>query len=369
MTPMKTVLALVVGLAAFATAPARSADVATPDDTAKFLAGLPVSADSPLAPLTQTPGWKAHATHFGASFASFEKRQSSRIRVWSQAHLTSPKPNLLYMFSGPDFLYADAFFPQATTYVLSGLEPVGQIPDATRVAQGAMPHELSRLRTSLRSVLSISFFLTNHMRSDLRSGRFLGTLPLIYVFLARTGHTIRDVSLVYLDANGELKTDDPGRAKSASQGVKIAFTNKAGRDQTLYYFSTNLANDGVKKSGFLDFCAKLGEADAFVKSASYLMHGGGFTTVRNFLLEHATTIVQDDTGVPLAYFDRSKWQLEPYGHYVHPIPLFSHRYQPNMRQFFAKSKAPKIDFGIGYRHRPNESSFLVATKKAAASKP
>ena len=36
---------------------------------------------------------------------------------------------MLYMFSGPDFLYATSFFPNAATYVLAGLEPVGQIPD------------------------------------------------------------------------------------------------------------------------------------------------------------------------------------------------------------------------------------------------
>jgi hypothetical protein len=366
MSPMKIVLALAASLLAFTAAPARSAD-ATADDTAKFLAGLPVSQGSPLEPLTQTPGWRAHASRFNASFAAFEKPQSSHIRAWSQAHLTSPKPTLFYMFSGPDFLYADAFFPQATTYVLSGLEPVGQIPDVVKTPHGAIPYELARLHTSMRTLLSISFFITDHMKSDLRHGRFLGTLPVIYVFLARTGHTIKDVSLVYLD-NGEVKTDDAARAKSLAQGVRITFA-KDGRDQTLYYFSTNLANDGVKKSGFLEFCAKLGEGDAFVKSGSYLLHGGGFTTVRNFLLDHVSTIVQDDTGVPLAYFDQSKWQLEPYGNYVHPIPLFSHRYQPNMRAFFAKSKAPRIDFGIGYRHRPNESSVLVATKKTAAAKP
>ena len=32
---------------------------------------------------------------------------------------------MFYMFSGPDFLYANAFYPKATTYVLSALEPVG----------------------------------------------------------------------------------------------------------------------------------------------------------------------------------------------------------------------------------------------------
>jgi hypothetical protein len=367
MTPMKIVAALVVGLVAFAAAPARAAD-ATVDDTAKFLAGLPVSDGSPLAPLTQTPGWRAHAAQFNSSFASFEKRQSSRIRVWSEAHLKSPKPTLYYFFSGPDFLYADAFFPKATTYLMAGLEPPGAIPDVTKAPPATIPNELARLRMSMRTLLSISFFITDHMKSDLRHGRFLGTLPVIYVFLARTGHTLKDVSLVYVEPNGELKTDDAARAKSLAQGVRINFS-KDGRDQTLYYFSTNLANDGVKRSGFLDWAGKLGEGDAFVKSASYLLHGGGFATVRSFLLDHVSTMVQDDSGIPLAYYDQSKWQLDPYGNYVHPISIFAHNYQPAMHQLFVKAKAPRIDFGIGYRYRPNETSLLLATKKTAASKP
>ena len=360
MTSMKLVVALFVGLVAF-TAPAHSAD-ATADDTAKFLAGLPVSSGSPLEPLTQTPAWKAHARNFDGAFASFEKRQSSKIREWSDANLKSPKPNLFYMFSGPDFLYADAFFPKATTYLLSGLEPVGQIPDVTKVAPTAIPRELAALHVSMRTLLSISFFITQHMKSDLRTGRFIGTLPVIYVFMARTGHTIKDVSLVYLDPSGELKTDDPGRSKSLAQGVKITAA-KDGRDKTVYFFSTNLANDGVKKSGFLEFAGKLGEGDAFVKSASYLMHGAGFVSVRNWLLDHASTIVQDDTGVPLAFFDEAKWQLLPYGRYVEPIAIFTRNYQPKMRQLFAKEKPPKLDFGIGYRYRPNETSILVAIRK------
>jgi hypothetical protein len=361
MTSMKIVLALLAGLVAFETGPAPAAD-ATPDDTAKFLAGLPVSENSPLAPLTKTPGWKAHAAQFDSSFASFEKRQSSRIRAWSDAHLKSPKPTLYYFFSGPDFLYADAFFPKATTYLMAGLEPPGAIPDVTKAPPASVPNELARLRVSMRTLLSISFFITDHMRSDLRQGRFLGTLPVIYVFLARTGHTLKDVTLVYVEPNGELKTDDAGRAKSLAQGVRINFS-KDGRDQTLYYFSTNLANDGVKKSGFLDWAGKLGEGDAFVKSASYLLHGGGFSTVRSFLLDNTSTMAQDDSGIPLAYYDQSKWQLDPYGNYVHPISIFSRNYQPAMHQLFVKAKAPKIDFGIGYRYRPNETSLLVATKK------
>ena len=62
--------------------------------------------------------------------------------------------------------------------------------------------------------------------------------------------------------------------------MKIAFKSKEGRDQTLYFFSTNLSNKGVAESGFLKFCESLGTGDAFVKSASYLPHASEFVTVR-----------------------------------------------------------------------------------------
>ena len=35
------------------------------------------------------------------------------------------------------------------------------------------------------------------------------------------------------------------------------------------------------------FCERLGTGDAFVKSASYLMHRDHFSEVRDFLLEHS----------------------------------------------------------------------------------
>ena len=42
---------------------ARAAEV-TADDTAKFLAGMQPSADSPLMPLTKDPSWQRHARFF-----------------------------------------------------------------------------------------------------------------------------------------------------------------------------------------------------------------------------------------------------------------------------------------------------------------
>ena len=72
------------------------------------------------------------------------------------------------MFSGPDFLYANAFFPKAKTYVMAGLEPAGAMPDLTKL-RGSMGYDLTQLRNSLRWILQYSYFITSQMSSDLRT--------------------------------------------------------------------------------------------------------------------------------------------------------------------------------------------------------
>ena len=67
---------------------------------------------------------------------------------------------MFYMFSGPDFLYADAFYPRAVTYVLSALEPVGSVPDLTRLPRGGVGAALYNVERSMGSILSFSFFIT-----------------------------------------------------------------------------------------------------------------------------------------------------------------------------------------------------------------
>lgn len=358
-------LGAVAGLLLVAVAPVRAADNASPNDTARFLAGMPPASESPLAPLTNDRAWQQHAQTFDSAFRRLENRQLAHIRAWSAKYLISSRPTVFYMFSGPDFLYANAFFPNAATYVLSGLEPVGTVPDLTTL-RGAVAPNLRQLQASLNSILSYSFFITKHMKSDLRAGRVNGTLPILYVFLARSGKMIREVTAVTLDQGG-VKPDVDTIRGTAAQGVKIVFAGSDGEARTLYYFSTNLANDGVKSSHFLKFCETLAPGDSFIKSASYLLHSGGFSAVRDFLLANSAVLVQDDSGIPLSYYDTKRWDLQPFGRYLGPIGIFPGKYQPNYTALFRKSRS--IDFGIGYRWRPNDSNLLVALKMSAEPGP
>jgi hypothetical protein len=57
-------------------------------------------------------------------------------------------------------------------------------------------------------IFRYSFFQTIEMRRTLVAGRVTGTLPILYVFLARSGKTIRDVSLVGIGEDGTAQVDD-----------------------------------------------------------------------------------------------------------------------------------------------------------------
>jgi hypothetical protein len=359
-----------------AAAPAQSAD-ATADDTARFLAGLPPSSGSPLTALANDPVWQQHARYFDSIFAREDSSTLSKVRAFSREQLADKHDTMLYMFSGPDFLYATSFFPSASTYVLAGLEPAGDVPPLLSLSRPTVDGSLRNLETSMGSLLSYSFFITKNMKVQLHEGPINGTLPVLLVFLARTGKTVQDVSFVSLDEHANVQTDEAlatsvstkrafhSASHSAAAGVKIVFTDGSGPKQTLYYFSTNLADGSFERSGFRAFLDKLGPADSFIKSASYLLHSGGFNQVRSFLLEHSATVLQDDSGIPVRYFDPRKWRLQAFGHYIGPLALFGRSYQPELTEVFRH--AQPLDFGIGYRFRRNESNLLLAQKGAPST--
>ena len=55
---------------------------AGPNDIARFLAGMPVPENSPLAPLTRDPAWQAHSAFFENEFTKLYLRQLGKLHAW-----------------------------------------------------------------------------------------------------------------------------------------------------------------------------------------------------------------------------------------------------------------------------------------------
>jgi hypothetical protein len=339
---------------------------AGPNDVARFLAGMPVPENSALAPLTRDAAWQEHAAFFEREFAKLNLRQLQKLHSWQETYLPEslePIPVVFYMFSGPDFLYVDQFFPHAATYVLCGKEALGPPPDPSHIAN--LSGALGNLENAMRSSLSTTYFITKDMKVDLHEQNLNGVLPILYTFLARADKSITNVTFGSISSSGTFEEAAPAKKGGSIPGVRIKYTdNQSSNSQTLYYFTTDVSDGGIKANpGFLRFCQHLGVGSSFLKSASYLMFEGGFVTIRNFILEHSNRIVQDDSGIPVEYFDPNKWNLRLFGVYSGPIELFKQHYQSRLQELFAQSNPPPLDFGFGYQWNYKEANLIVAERK------
>jgi len=332
-------------------APTVGQGAATVDETARFLAGMPVT--GVLEPLTHTPGWQEHAQAMNDAWKKKEQQQIWPIRQWMQANAPQfhrSNDTAFYMFSGPDFLYASIFFPLANNYVLAGLEPIGNVPDLTQTPPEVLSADLISLRMSMNSILRFQYFITKEMRTDLGRGNISGTLPILYVFLARLGYTVIDVAHV----------------STPAEGVKITFGGGE-QQQTLYYFKTDLAGGG--NSAFLRWCAARGPGLSLLKAASFLMHGDGFSGVRNFLLQNSRVIIQDDSGIPLRMFPKG-WRVNCYGRYVAHHEEFEKYHQPDLAAIYAQNPPPPaLGFAFGYHWQKDDGLVMLATREALPTLP
>ena len=333
-----------------------------PNDTAHFLAGMPVRKNSPLAPLTNDPAWLDHSAFFEKAFAKLSTRQLSHLQAWQTMYLPEslqPIPVAYYMFSGPDFLYVDQFFPRASVYVMCGKESMGPPPDPLRISN--LRAAFYNLENAMNSSLRYSFFITKEMKVDLQQQQLNGTLPILYVFLARAGKDIDEVAFGSLDSGGNFNQSAPGRG--GTPGVRIQYHDDHSR-QTLYYFTTDISDGGIGAApGFLRFCGRQGLGVSLLKSSSYLMFESGFNRIRDFILDHSRIIVQDDAGIPLDHFNSDKWNISVFGNYVGPIDIFKQFYQPKLKELYDTTNPPLLLFNYGYRWNYQNSNIIVARRK------
>jgi hypothetical protein len=198
------------------------------------------------------------------------------------------------------------------------------------------------------------------MQKELHGQGFLGVLPVLFVFLARSDMEIRSVTYVKLREDGDVESV-PAPLPNRPSGVKITFYDRAkSTERTLTYFSIDLSDAGLAKSPFPKFIDKQGPSDAFLKSASYLVHGSNFARIRTALLDRTTRIIQDDTGVPYKYFIEASKKVTLSGVYNRLINLFQYAFQPDLKKSYDSLEKRPLPFSLGYNSAHGESNLQIA---------
>jgi hypothetical protein len=344
------------------------------NDISRFIAGLEQTKGSSLLSLDTLEAAKEYRQSIGEFFDKLEGRNLSKMRVFSDNELKDIRKDsmkLFYPFSGPDFINLDALFPEAFNTIMLGLEPVGGVPIISDANNDELKKMFKALRISIDSISPLGYFMTNEMNKDFRRVSDLnGTLPIISLFMVRKGYQILNVKKVSISSDGKLADSDPAMDKDdptdtyISGGMIEYMKIDDKRVRKLVYFSHDASDESLAKTPHLMKYFNSFKSDiAFFKAASYLctwMKG-----MRDYSLESASNIVQDDSGIPLSYFDKNLWDIRYYGKYERTLKVFQKGFfQPQLKEAYATAANVKpLDFVFGYGVRIKQSNMLVAKKK------
>jgi hypothetical protein len=281
---------------------------------------------------------------------------------------------LFYPFSGPDFINADTFFPEAGTTVMFGLEPVGNLP---HMSENITSDELNKLyktiRRSIDSLEHLGYFMTFEMGRDLHMvAQLNGNLSIITLFMAQRGYQVLNVKKVTIDANGSIVDSIPGEVDNdnpkdnyISGGLIEYMKPDEYKARKLYYFSHDVSDEYLAKTPqLMKYFGTLNIDVAFFKAASYLC--SWMKGMRTFVLDNARNIVQDDSGIPLKYFEDDKWNKTFYGKYSRTLNKEFQKafFQQDLKAIYDKDTTIKpLDFKFGYNTRIKQDNIMVARRK------
>ncbi len=287
-----------------------------------------------------------------------EEKSLSHVKPWAEKNISdmvTDADTVFYPFGGPDIAYATQFFPHADTYVLLGLEPIGNFAHVERRLLNKST--FTALQRALTAYFDKGYFITSEMMTQLSSKDIRGCVYLLLPALSKLGYTVTSVEDISVDCNGkEVQRND-----GALDAIKIKCA-KDGKSKTVYYMRIDLTR-AEKLPNIIHFMEKR-KFLTFIKSASYALHDRNFSTIRKFILDYSQTVLQDDTGVPFYFFD-SKWDKYPFGQYTQPtLPIFKLYRQQTLSDFFAKRERVDIPFKIGYGFNKNCPNLLLAIPTA-----
>jgi hypothetical protein len=253
------------------------------------------------------------------------------------------------------------------------LEPIGKIPDFQAMSQKDFDSFFADIRKSLHDLLSFDYFISSHMHTGMESKELNGVLPFLLFCMAREKTRILDIEYWFMEPDGTIQkvpgfeSGKPGPA-GAIPGVRILFESAGSpenKPQTLYYFRLNLYNSTFRRnSHFIAFLQNFGPLITFMKSASYVMFDQKASIARQLVLDQSRYILQEDSGIPVRYFDPSVWALQFYGTYSDPISTFEDEYQADLAKIYETGRDIKpLPFGIGYHFQVDTANLLFATRK------
>ncbi|MCG8456896.1 MAG: hypothetical protein MI919_11500, partial [Holophagales bacterium] len=312
----------------------------------------------------------------------------AKMRAWTSETLTAigaPEAPVFYPFGGPDLTSVMQFFPEASFYLLLGLEAPGRLPLPEQFSGEALAADLERLRRPFESMVTSGYFVRSEIDQDLSHGQFDGILPLILICLVRDGMVPISLAYVTLDPETYQVVPLPPEARSA-QAVKVSFLDREsadrlaeasrtgsevdpevlGKARSVFYFAQDLSNDGLlTDEPFSRMVSRQPEVNVYIKGGEYLLHIPAFSNLRELILAKTQTLLQDDSGLPVRFLKSNRWEVRLFGQYREVLAAYKQWFQEDLAATFARAGvAEPLGFELGYNSTTDGGCLILAERKA-----
>lgn len=362
--------------------PVRRLDSTSLRNMSELLAGVvPEGEEDRLDPV-----WAAHAEAMVAIWNQMDPRLEA-MRAWSDQHLASAASAtapLVYPFGGPDLISAIQFFPDASLFILLGLEAPGRLPMPEEFSGKALAEDLERLRRPFHSMVESGYFVRNDIDKDLSGGHFDGLLPLILIGLVHAGQVPIGLEYVTLDPETVQVVPLPPEADDAS-AVKVSFVDRAsadrmdearrtGRDlaederpkaRSVYYFARDLSNQGLYTDDpFGRLLERQKAINVYIKGGEYLLHLPSFSNLGKLILAESQIVLQDDSGLPIRQLKSDRWNIRLFGQYSDILAAYKKWFQEDLAAAYAKSdRVEPLPFNLGYNSTNDGGCLILAERR------
>jgi hypothetical protein len=337
----------------------------------RVIAGLPVEGDSALETIQAKPFYKKYKDYTDRTFSEVKSTMLDPVAGWTDSmHVGNDAEGItcFYPLSGPDFMFANAFYPNAKNYILMALERRGSLPNFKEMTDEQLQRYFDGMIKSMKYITTRGYFVTMHMGSDFSKSHLNGTLHMILYMMARTGHKIAKVEDGLIDSNGNLtRIDEKQKDVEAETRIKtIDFVSPDGKQaKTLYFFNQNADDEHLPEHpGIEKFINGFERRSAYMKASQCALFNPNFKKIRELVLS-CDEVIQDDSGLPYKYYsDTTEYDTYLYGTYKTVIKDLSWCYQKDLKKAIDASEFNyPLPFKITYNDNHGFGMILYAIKK------
>jgi hypothetical protein len=295
---------------------------------------------------------------------------------------------VVYPFGGGDLGSALVTYPDAHDITTISLEHAG---DPTRVAhlkKAQLRESLGNFRAAIDGLLTLHDSTTENMLK-LESGGIPGQLSFHLTGMTAMGYEPVSLKFFRLEDDGSIHyyTQAEIDALASKKAKKIkskwvdtdfseAFNNmeltfrKAGDPKAPLvvhrHIAWNLGDKAFKGSPLEKYLLAKGKIAAMTKAASYLIWDGGFSGIRQYLLDHMVWMASDSTGIPPHAAKKAGFVQTTYGTFTAPFLEEANKsVGEEMVKMWADQPKRRLPFRYGYPDLDKHVHLMITAPKEA----